>query len=46
MTCLVLIIGFTAIFFTAQSVIDIQVAEILCGVVRILQNLFNLDFVN
>lgn len=33
MTCLTLIIGFTAIFFTAQSVIDIQVAEILCGIV-------------
>ncbi|KAE9373635.1 maltose permease MAL61 [Stipitochalara longipes BDJ] len=32
MTCLVLIIGFTAIFFTAQSVIDLQVAEILCGI--------------
>jgi MFS family permease len=33
MTCLTLIIGFTAIFFTAQSVIDLQVAEILCGIV-------------
>ena len=33
MTCLVLIIAFTAIFFTAQSVIDLQVAEILCGIV-------------
>lgn len=32
MTCLTLIIAFTAIFFTAQSVIDIQVAEILCGI--------------
>jgi len=32
MTCLTLIIGFTAIFFTAQSVIDLQVAEILCGI--------------
>ena len=32
MTCLVLIIAFTAIFFTAQSVIAIQVAEILCGI--------------
>ena len=31
MTCLTLIIAFTAIFFTAQSVVDIQVAEILCG---------------
>ena len=35
MTCLVLIIAFTAIFFTAQSVIDLQVAEILCGIVSI-----------
>jgi hypothetical protein len=33
MTCLALIISFTAIFFTAQSVIDIQIAEILCGIV-------------
>jgi SP family general alpha glucoside:H+ symporter-like MFS transporter len=33
MSCLVLIIGFTAIFFTAQSVIALQVAEILCGIV-------------
>ncbi|KAG0645618.1 Maltose transport 3 [Hyphodiscus hymeniophilus] len=32
MTCLTLIVGFTAIFFTAQSVIDLQVAEILCGI--------------
>jgi SP family general alpha glucoside:H+ symporter-like MFS transporter len=32
MTCLVLIIGFVAIFFTAQSVVDLQVAEILCGI--------------
>lgn len=32
MACLTLIIGFTAIFFTAQSVIDLQVAEILCGI--------------
>jgi SP family general alpha glucoside:H+ symporter-like MFS transporter len=31
MTCLVLIIAFTAIFFTAQSVVAIQVAELLCG---------------
>jgi SP family general alpha glucoside:H+ symporter-like MFS transporter len=30
MTCLTLIIAFTAIFFTAQNVIDLQVAEILC----------------
>lgn len=34
MSCLILIIGFTAIFFTAQSVIALQVAEILCGIVR------------
>ena len=33
MTCLTLIVGFTAIFFTAQSVVDLQVAEILCGIV-------------
>jgi SP family general alpha glucoside:H+ symporter-like MFS transporter len=32
MTCLALIIAFTAIFFTAQSVVAIQVAEILCGI--------------
>jgi SP family general alpha glucoside:H+ symporter-like MFS transporter len=32
MTCLVLIIGFTAIFFTAKDVIALQVAEILCGI--------------
>lgn len=32
MTCLVLIIGFTAIFFTAQNVIHLLVAEILCGI--------------
>ena len=32
MTCLALIIAFTAIFFTAQSVISLQVAEILCGI--------------
>ncbi|TVY83858.1 Maltose permease MAL61 [Lachnellula suecica] len=32
MTCLTLIIGFTAIFFTAKNVIDLQVAEILCGI--------------
>jgi fucose permease len=46
MTCLVLIVGFTAIFFTAQSVIDLQVAEILCGIVRILQVPLNSDFVS
>jgi hypothetical protein len=34
MTCLTLIIAFTAIFFTAKDVIDLQVAEILCGIVR------------
>lgn len=32
MTCLALIIAFTAIFFTAQNVISLQVAEILCGI--------------
>ncbi|KAF2002488.1 maltose permease MAL61 [Amniculicola lignicola CBS 123094] len=32
MTCLVLIIGFTAIFFTAKDVVALQVAEILCGI--------------
>jgi MFS transporter, SP family, general alpha glucoside:H+ symporter len=32
MACLVLIVAFTAIFFTAQSVVSIQVAEILCGI--------------
>lgn len=32
MACLTLIIGFTAIFFTAQSVVALQVAEILCGI--------------
>jgi SP family general alpha glucoside:H+ symporter-like MFS transporter len=32
MTCLALIIAFTAIFFTAKDVIAIQVAEILCGI--------------
>ncbi|KAI1455558.1 sugar transporter [Annulohypoxylon moriforme] len=30
--CLVLIAGFTAIFFTAQTVVHLQVAEILCGI--------------
>lgn len=33
MTCLTMIIAFTAIFFTAESVVSIQVAEILCGIV-------------
>ena len=32
MLCLTLIIGFTAIFFTAQNVQTLQVAEILCGI--------------
>ncbi|KAL9625689.1 MAG: hypothetical protein Q9160_000007 [Pyrenula sp. 1 TL-2023] len=32
MTCLTLIIAFTAIFFTAQNVETLQVAEILCGI--------------
>lgn len=30
--CLTLVIGFTAIFFTAQDVVALQVAEILCGI--------------
>ncbi|KAF1961259.1 maltose permease MAL61 [Byssothecium circinans] len=32
MACLMLIIAFTAIFFTAQTVVHLLVAEILCGV--------------
>lgn len=32
MTCLTLIVAFTAIFFTAASVVDLEVAEILCGI--------------
>ncbi|KAK5143771.1 hypothetical protein LTR04_001776 [Oleoguttula sp. CCFEE 6159] len=32
MTCLTLIIAFTAIFFTAQNVVSLLVAEILCGI--------------
>ncbi|TGO18775.1 hypothetical protein BPAE_0365g00070 [Botrytis paeoniae] len=32
MTCLSLIIAFTAIFFTAQDVIALEVAEVLCGI--------------
>jgi len=32
MTCLTLIIAFTAIFFTAQTVVHLQVAEVLCGI--------------
>lgn len=32
MTCLVLITAFTAIFFTAQNVQTLLVAEILCGI--------------
>ncbi|KAF1816996.1 putative MFS alpha-glucoside transporter [Eremomyces bilateralis CBS 781.70] len=32
MACLILIIGFTAIFFTAQTVVHLLVAEILCGI--------------
>ncbi|KAI5920992.1 sugar transporter [Camillea tinctor] len=30
--CLALIMAFTAIFFTAQTVVHLQVAEILCGI--------------
>lgn len=33
MTCLCLIIAFTAIFFTAQNLIALEFAEILCGIV-------------
>ncbi|TVY41052.1 Maltose permease [Lachnellula occidentalis] len=32
MTCLTLIIAYTAIFFTAKDVVSLQVAEILCGI--------------
>jgi hypothetical protein len=32
MGCLLLIIGFTAIFFTAQTVVHLLIAEILCGI--------------
>ena len=32
MTCLTCIVGFTAIFFTAQNVVHLLVAEILCGI--------------
>jgi SP family general alpha glucoside:H+ symporter-like MFS transporter len=32
MACLVLIIAFTAIFFTAQTVVHLLIAEILCGI--------------
>jgi SP family general alpha glucoside:H+ symporter-like MFS transporter len=32
MTCLVLIVGFTAIFFTAKDVVALEVAEVLCGI--------------
>ncbi|KAK7959557.1 general substrate transporter [Apiospora aurea] len=32
MGCLCLVIAFTAIFFTAENVVALQVAEILCGV--------------
>ena len=32
MTCLVLVAGFTAIFFTAQNIQTLLVAEILCGI--------------
>ncbi|KAI1438432.1 putative MFS alpha-glucoside transporter [Xylaria sp. CBS 124048] len=32
MACLMLIAAFVSIFFTAQSVIQLQVAEILCGI--------------
>lgn len=32
MGCLCLVIAFTAIFFTAENVVALQVAEILCGI--------------
>ncbi|KAF2203028.1 putative MFS alpha-glucoside transporter [Delitschia confertaspora ATCC 74209] len=32
MTCLTLVIAFTAIFFTAKDVVALEVAEILCGI--------------
>ncbi|KAF8179558.1 maltose permease MAL61 [Mycena galopus ATCC 62051] len=32
MGCLIALIGLQAIFFTAQTVVDLQVAEILCGI--------------
>ena len=32
MGCLLLIVGFTTIFFTAQTVVHLLVAEILCGI--------------
>jgi len=32
MACLTCIIGFTAIFFTAQTVVHLEVAEVLCGI--------------
>ncbi|KAJ7495490.1 MFS transporter [Mycena latifolia] len=32
MCCLVAIIGFTAIFFTAKDVVSLQIAEVLCGI--------------
>ncbi|KAK8079066.1 maltose permease MAL61 [Apiospora phragmitis] len=32
MGCLCLVVAFTAIFFTAQNVVALQVAEILCGI--------------
>ncbi|USP80624.1 hypothetical protein yc1106_07898 [Curvularia clavata] len=32
MGCLTMIMGFTAIFFTAQTVVHLLVAEILCGI--------------
>jgi SP family general alpha glucoside:H+ symporter-like MFS transporter len=32
MVCLALIVVFTAVFFTAQTVVALQVAEILCGI--------------
>jgi MFS transporter, SP family, general alpha glucoside:H+ symporter len=34
MACLVAVAAFTSIFFTAQNVQTLLVAEILCGIVR------------
>jgi MFS family permease len=41
--CLVLVIAWTAIFFTAQNVVALLVAEILCGIVSTLSGTFVMD---
>lgn len=46
MTCLSLIIAFTAIFFTAQDVIALEVAEVLCGIVSLPQPNLLETFIN